>query len=175
MSEFLADQDLFHDFSTVELHLVPLKGGDLKVIRAQAFSYSEKNDSSMIQGASRLPIGRTPGQYSCEGSFELLLEDAIAFKRMLDQRSIFDSKFNIVCSYSLGGLNTHTVTINKCFLKEVGSDAAVGTDALKVSFSWGSLSAVILDKDLISVSDKGSVLGDILAAENIVTSVLSQF
>lgn len=174
MTNFLVDQDVFHDFSSVELHLIPLKGGDMKCIRAQGFSWSEKMDFSVIQGASRKPLGKTPGQYTAEGSFELLLEDAITFKRMLNQKAIFDSKFNINCIYSLGGLNAHKLTIEKCYLKETGNDAAVGTDALKVSFSFAVLGDVTLD-EISAVGDNSSVLGDILAAENIVSSILSQF
>lgn len=165
--ETLTDLDTFHDFSCIELTL----GGSL-YFRAQSFNWSDKNDSTDVYGASRTKIGDTPGQYSAEGSFDLLLEDGINLIKTLKSR--YDSKFDIIAKYSIGGVATHVISIPKCKLLTTGNDNSVGTDALKLSFTFKSNDRVKID-DLDPVSPTQSLLGDILRGANLVQGAIKSF
>ena len=96
----------------------------------KAISYSDKIERSKARGAGREVLGRTAGEYDCEGSMTLMRED---FHEMVDRfgDGWMDKAFDITVTYAEEGMPTRTDRLVGCLIDGGNTNNEQGTDPLE--------------------------------------------
>ena len=128
-----------YDFSSIDINV---EGAIFKGYTA--VSYSHKLEPGKLRGTSPQVLGRTTGEYDCEGSVTLALEEWTELRAALGN-GFMAKVFGIVVTY---GNDAQPVTSDElvgCRIKNVEKDHSQGTDAL----------AVKLDLDIMYIVEDG--------------------
>ena len=109
---------------------ISLSANGLSYSGISEVSYSESVERSKITGTGILPIGRTEGSYSAEGSVTFYRQE---FDRFVTANpNLFDVTFDVVVTYSNPGEIPVTDVLKNCKVEGTEMSGSEGSDPLSV-------------------------------------------
>lgn len=104
------------------------------------FSSKQTNEIGKVRGTGQRLRGRTRGQYDCEGSFSIHLDEWKRLRTIMGP-GYMNKQFSIVEVKTING-EPSTKTIAGARIMDVDESHASGTDVLKAKISFHSLAIV---------------------------------
>lgn len=156
----------YSDFSCIELAVNGILFGGI-----QSIEYTESVEKATVYGSSSKPLGFTRGQYSLEGSFEMIQSEYVRLRQAVPY--LLDAVLSASVSYEVPGELLVTDEIVGIRITEIGNSHSVGSDALVVSLSFSALeikhnkASAMAEDDLVAAA-----LGLGLAGAGAVTSLI---
>lgn len=117
-----------HEWSSVEIKL-----RDDVYVGVKEIKYSDTLKGTKIKGTHPRALGRTRGDYECEGSIVLWFAEAAMFRKALGD-GYKEVPFDIVVSYSEDGFDTIIDTIIGARIAKDEGGGSQGADGLSVSW-----------------------------------------
>jgi hypothetical protein len=115
-----------YDFSHIALAV-----GTREFVGIKEINYNHKLEPGMSRGTQAQVMGRTRGQYECEGSLTLYRRFWPELRELLGE-GFMEAEFTVTCSYSNGSDPIQTDTLASCRIKSVDASNSEGSDPLVV-------------------------------------------
>lgn len=106
--------------------------GDIPRGVFKSINYSAQQDPGIVQGNQVAPTGRTSGQATSTGDFEMLVSEWDDFIASLTSNGVFpimSVDFDLICAYSVNDTDVRTDSLLGCRITSIGSDNTQGNDA----------------------------------------------
>lgn len=119
----------------------------IPVVGIKELSYSDKLEPGAVRGTKAQSLGRTLGDYECDGSITIYREEFDALVAELGD-GYGGIAFDITAHYADEGQPTSTDEVRGCRIKNVENNPSQGTDPLEVK----------LDLDVMYILRNGKCL-----------------
>jgi hypothetical protein len=124
----------YHSFASVELKVTSGPAAGQIFPGVKSVNAKDSLTPTKVRGAHSEPLGRTRGDYDCDGDLEMYVQQAHQLLQAMGA-GYKQTTFDISITFSEANLDTVQHQLIGCRIQEVDSSNAVGTDASTLKFT----------------------------------------